>query len=97
MPPARHLLSDPATGPLPSLLLCPTAVSGLVHAVSVLRLGRVFVANMTGTWYSPASRSSARRATHSAPRYSGSADSPVGQLRPGRTGRWPPRSSIARR
>jgi uncharacterized membrane protein YoaK (UPF0700 family) len=35
-------------GPLPELLLILTAVTGLVDAVSILALGRVFVANMTG-------------------------------------------------
>src|SRR5215469_9168022 len=35
-------------GPLPPLLLAPTVVTGVVDAVSILRLGRVFVANMTG-------------------------------------------------
>jgi len=36
-------------GPLPALLLVLTVVTGVVDAVSILRLGRVFVANMTGT------------------------------------------------
>ena len=35
-------------GPLPALLLTLTVVTGVVDAVSILRLGRVFVANMTG-------------------------------------------------
>ena len=35
-------------GPLPPLLLVLTVVTGLVDAVSYLRLGHVFVANMTG-------------------------------------------------
>ncbi len=35
-------------GPLPALLLVLTAVTGLVDAVSYLKLGQVFVANMTG-------------------------------------------------
>jgi uncharacterized membrane protein YoaK (UPF0700 family) len=35
-------------GPLPQLLLLLTVVTGLVDAVSYLRLGHVFVANMTG-------------------------------------------------
>src|SRR6201985_1552269 len=35
-------------GPLPPLLLTLTVVTGVVDAVSILRLGRVFVANMTG-------------------------------------------------
>jgi len=35
-------------GPLPVLLLALTIVTGAVDAVSILRLGRVFVANMTG-------------------------------------------------
>jgi uncharacterized membrane protein YoaK (UPF0700 family) len=44
----RSLVADPRHGPLPLLLLVLTAVTGLVDAVSILRLGRVFVANMTG-------------------------------------------------
>jgi uncharacterized membrane protein YoaK (UPF0700 family) len=45
-----RLIADwgPRHGPLPPLLLALTAVTGLVDAVSILRLGRVFVANMTG-------------------------------------------------
>jgi uncharacterized membrane protein YoaK (UPF0700 family) len=35
-------------GPLPPLLLMLTAVTGLVDATSFLKLGHVFVANMTG-------------------------------------------------
>ncbi|HEY1821743.1 MAG TPA: YoaK family protein [Trebonia sp.] len=35
-------------GPLPELLLILTIVTGVVDAVSILALGRVFVANMTG-------------------------------------------------
>ncbi len=37
-----------AQGPLPPLLLVLTVVTGVVDAVSSLRLGRVFVATMTG-------------------------------------------------
>ena len=40
--------SDPRHGPLPFLLLVLTVVTGLVDAVSYLRLEHVFVANMTG-------------------------------------------------
>jgi uncharacterized membrane protein YoaK (UPF0700 family) len=47
LPSAQHFPGDPRHGPLP-LLLALTAVTGLVDAVSILRLGRVFVANMTG-------------------------------------------------
>lgn len=36
------------TNPLPALLLTLSAVTGLVDAVSVLGLGKVFTANMTG-------------------------------------------------
>ncbi len=43
-----RLLAGPRHGPLPYFLLALTVVTGLVDAVSVLRLGRVFVANMTG-------------------------------------------------
>jgi uncharacterized membrane protein YoaK (UPF0700 family) len=39
---------DDRQGPLPALLLCLTTVTGLVDAVSYLKLGHVFVANMTG-------------------------------------------------
>jgi uncharacterized membrane protein YoaK (UPF0700 family) len=35
-------------GPLPVLLLIMTAATGVIDAVSILALGRVFVANMTG-------------------------------------------------
>jgi uncharacterized membrane protein YoaK (UPF0700 family) len=44
----RGLVDDPAHGPLPAALLTLTVVTGLVDAVSILSLGRVFVANMTG-------------------------------------------------
>jgi uncharacterized membrane protein YoaK (UPF0700 family) len=40
--------SGPGWGPLPEMLLALTVVTGLVDAVSILSLGRVFVANMTG-------------------------------------------------
>jgi uncharacterized membrane protein YoaK (UPF0700 family) len=45
---SQVLGADPRQGPLPLLLLTLTAVTGLVDAVSILRLGRIFVANMTG-------------------------------------------------
>jgi uncharacterized membrane protein YoaK (UPF0700 family) len=47
-PAGLRLLSDPAHGPLSAMLLVLTVVAGVVDAVSILRLGRVFVANMTG-------------------------------------------------
>jgi hypothetical protein len=40
--------ADPSHGPLPLLLIGLTVVTGLVDAFSYLRLGHVFVANMTG-------------------------------------------------
>ena len=40
--------TGPGFGPLPEILLMLTIVTGMVDAVSVLALGRVFVANMTG-------------------------------------------------
>jgi uncharacterized membrane protein YoaK (UPF0700 family) len=45
---ARQLIADPRHGRLPVLLLALTVVTGVVDAVSILQLGRVFVANMTG-------------------------------------------------
>ncbi len=45
---ARTFIADPSQGPLPVLLVALTVVTGVVDAVSILRLGRVFVANMTG-------------------------------------------------
>ena len=44
----RELIHHPEHGPLPALLLGLTVVTGIVDAVSILSLGRVFVANMTG-------------------------------------------------
>ena len=45
---ARDWFADPRHGPLPVLLLLLTVNTGVVDAVSILSLGRVFVANMTG-------------------------------------------------
>jgi uncharacterized membrane protein YoaK (UPF0700 family) len=42
------MTADRPNGPLPVLLVCLTVVTGLVDAFSYLRLGHVFVANMTG-------------------------------------------------
>jgi uncharacterized membrane protein YoaK (UPF0700 family) len=39
---------DAKHGPLPGLLLALTVVAGAIDAASILSLGRVFVANMTG-------------------------------------------------
>ena len=44
----RSLIAHPGLGPLRGLLLTLTVVTGVVDAVSILALGRVFVANMTG-------------------------------------------------
>ena len=44
----RSLVAHPAYGPLPGLLLILTVVTGVVDSISILALGRVFVANMTG-------------------------------------------------
>ena len=44
----RRLIADPAHGPLAALMLVLTVLTGVVDAVSILTLGRVFVANMTG-------------------------------------------------
>jgi uncharacterized membrane protein YoaK (UPF0700 family) len=43
-----RFVRDPDHGPLPALLLVLTTMTGLIDAVSILALGRVFVANMTG-------------------------------------------------
>jgi uncharacterized membrane protein YoaK (UPF0700 family) len=43
-----RFVADSAHGPLPALLLVLTVLAGVVDAVSILSLGRVFVANMTG-------------------------------------------------
>src|SRR6185437_5090665 len=47
-PLGRSLVADQVHGPLPLLLLGLTVLTGVVDAVSILALGRVFVANMTG-------------------------------------------------
>jgi uncharacterized membrane protein YoaK (UPF0700 family) len=44
----RSLVADPKHGPFPVILLVMTVTTGVVDAVSILSLGRVFVANMTG-------------------------------------------------
>lgn len=41
-------VAHPQHGPLPGLLLLLTVATGVVDAVSILALGRVFIANMTG-------------------------------------------------
>jgi uncharacterized membrane protein YoaK (UPF0700 family) len=46
--PAIVFGKDEKHGPLPRLLLVLTMVTGVVDAISYLKLGRVFVANMTG-------------------------------------------------
>src|ERR1700754_1222443 len=43
-----RLVADAEHGPLPALMLVLTVLTGVVDAVSILDLGRVFVANMTG-------------------------------------------------
>ncbi|MBO0691503.1 MAG: DUF1275 domain-containing protein [Acidimicrobiaceae bacterium] len=45
---SHRYFADGRDGPLPALLLAMTAATGMVDAVSILRLGHVFVANMTG-------------------------------------------------
>ncbi|HEY5223481.1 MAG TPA: YoaK family protein [Microbacteriaceae bacterium] len=45
---ARSYFAHPVHGPLPSLLLVLTLGTGLIDAISILGLGRVFIANMTG-------------------------------------------------
>jgi uncharacterized membrane protein YoaK (UPF0700 family) len=44
----RSLVAHPKHGALPILLLGLTVLTGTIDAVSILSLGRVFVANMTG-------------------------------------------------
>ncbi|KRE23363.1 hypothetical protein ASG80_06490 [Agromyces sp. Soil535] len=45
---ANSYFADPLHGPLPAILLLLTIGTGLIDAISVLGLGRVFIANMTG-------------------------------------------------
>jgi len=44
----RNYFAHPLHGPLPALLLLLTFGTGLIDAISILGLGRVFIANMTG-------------------------------------------------
>lgn len=44
----RLAVHDEQDGPLPAMLLALTVLAGVVDAVSILRLGHVFVATMTG-------------------------------------------------
>ncbi len=43
-----NFVADERHGPLPAVLLVLTFVSGLIDAISIISLGHVFVANMTG-------------------------------------------------
>jgi uncharacterized membrane protein YoaK (UPF0700 family) len=45
---AKAYTADPRHGPLPAILILLTISTGVVDATSILGLGRVFVANMTG-------------------------------------------------
>jgi len=56
--------NHPVHGPLPALLLLLTVATGVVDAVSILALGRVFIANMTGNVSSSVSRSPALPGFH---------------------------------
>jgi uncharacterized membrane protein YoaK (UPF0700 family) len=44
----RQIFFDELHGPLPAMLLALTVLAGILDAVSILRLGGVFVATMTG-------------------------------------------------
>ena len=44
----KRALRDDRHGPLPAMLLSLTVLAGIVDATSILRLGHVFVATMTG-------------------------------------------------
>ena len=44
----RNYFAHPLHGPLPAILLLLTFGTGLIDAISILGLGRVFIANMTG-------------------------------------------------
>src|SRR5689334_8834421 len=44
----RSLVADPRHGPLPALLLLLSLTTGMADAVTILRLDKVFTANMTG-------------------------------------------------
>ncbi len=44
----RGALIDDRDGPLPAMLLALTVLAGVVDAVSILALDRVFVSSMTG-------------------------------------------------
>jgi uncharacterized membrane protein YoaK (UPF0700 family) len=48
LPVLRRACWDELHGPLPGLLLALTVLAGVVDATSILRLGNVFVATMTG-------------------------------------------------
>ena len=48
LPRLRQAVYDEKHGPLPALLLALTVLAGVVDATSILRLGHVFVATVTG-------------------------------------------------
>src|SRR2546430_1527666 len=79
--------------PLPPLLLALTVVTGVVDAVSILRLGRAFVANMTGNLLfsvgAPAGGRGVRRAVGRGGRVRGERRGDGGQQAGGRAERHP--------
>ena len=50
------IVRDPVHGPLPGLLFVLTAVTGVIDAVSLLTLGRLFVANANGHLFAVSQR-----------------------------------------
>src|SRR3954462_5052494 len=62
-----RLVADPAHARLPALMLVLTVLTGVVDAVSIVSLGRVFVANMTGNVVFVGSRSPAPAASRCRP------------------------------
>ena len=79
--------TKPATSPLPGLLLLLSVTTGLVDAVSVLGLGKVFTANMTGNIVFLGFAAAGAPGFHVAPYLIAIAAFLVGALVAGRTGK----------
>jgi putative exporter of polyketide antibiotics len=85
---ARAAATDACDGPLPGLLLALTIVTGIIDAVSILALGFVFTANMTGNLVF------AGFAAAGAPGFSLAAPAAALATYSWRAGRLPPRPAV---
>lgn len=89
-------IEKPAASPLPWLLLLLSVTTGLVDAISVLGLGKVFTANMTGNVAFLGFAAAGTPGFEFAPYVVGIASFMIGALIAGRIGKWHAGSPLRR-